>query len=328
MKEIPIVSRSVGIVGSGPAGLSAALWLKNLGLEPWIIDSGGLPGGMLNVNFLGNNWVPGHTDLTGTALAQRFLAHVQSSEIPIRCNTCLGDVSGNLGALVIGLEDKQTGQIENAACSALLLATGTRYRGEEILSSLPGFSLISPDRLFCGPYAFQGLPKCAGLRILIVGGGDNAFENARLLADVGAEVHLVSRSVPRAQQRLCAAVEQAVAAGQCHLYLESSPLSFSQQKNGIEVSLQTETSSVAVAVDRIHVLAGYLPNTQGFSGLPENIYQDTKGYWIVDSMARTNVPGLYAAGDVCNPIFPSVVSAIAQGALAAKTIELDLRTLQ
>lgn len=320
---------SIAILGAGPAGLSAALWLKNLGLDPWLIESSPRAGGMQNLNFLPNDWVLGHVGLTGPQLIDRFVAHAEQAGIVIRRGWRPTGIAGRQGDFQLQLAGEQ-GEMQALSCAAVLVATGTRYRGSEVLAHVAGFAAIPAERLAFGPYAFAELDACAGQRIVVIGGGDNAYENVRLLVERGAQVDLVLRSPPRAQQHLRSLVDQAAASGTCRIHQAARLGELGWSAQGIAVSLVAAQGPVALMADRIHVLAGYEPNGGFLDVLADELRRtlrlDAQGYLMVDGQGRTSAHGIYAAGDICNPVFPSVVSAIAQGAQAAKTIELDLRS--
>lgn len=316
----------MAILGAGPAGLSAALWLHNLGFEPRVLDVADHAGGLQNLNFLANEWVLGQPGLAGPALAARFVAHARAAGISLQTGVRPVRLEGATGAFRLRLDDDSI-----LACAAVLVATGTRYRAAEVLAGVPGLAGIPADHIAYGPHAFADLAARAGQRVLIVGGGDNAYENARLLAPTAAHVTLAMRSRPRAQQGLAADVAAAVAAGRCRVVYPAVVTALAAGAAGLEVALGVAGNSELVVVDRIHVLAGYQPNTAFLRELlpPASfaaLRLDGQGYLDVDDAGRCGLPGLYAAGDVCNPRFPSVVSALAQGAVAAKTIEMDTRT--
>ena len=89
---------------------------------------------------------------------------------------------------------------------------------------------------------------------------------------------------------------------------------------------------MSLVVERIHILAGYSPNTAEITdllaaGLGHPPTLDERGYIIADASGRTGIAGIYVAGDVCTPEFPSVVNALSAGARVARTIELDQRRL-
>lgn len=320
--------RHVLILGGGPAGLSAALWLKNLGLMPLVVEGAARPGGLQNLNFLANNWVLGQAGLRGPALAARFVEHVKDAGVELLCGWRLASASGGPGDFRICLQGP-AGENRDFPCAAILVATGTRYRAEEVLAAVPGAAKLPPERIACGPWAFAHLAQLAGARVLIVGGGDNAFENARLLLARGVRVAIAMRSPSRAQRSLVDAVAENP---RCLLLQPAALQELAWDGQAIVATLATDQGSRTEIADHLHVLAGYEPNSAflGQTFAPElaaALVVDKDGYLDVDSLARTGQAGVYGAGDVCNPNFPSVVSAVAQGALAAKTIELDLRNL-
>lgn len=316
----------VVVMGGGPAGLSAALWLRNLGLHPLLVEREGRLGGMQNLNFLTNDWVLGQPGVTGPELCRRFTDHVVRAGIEPLLNTRVCGLVAQDGGFSVTLAQNQN--ILTHHCVALVMATGTRYRGAEVLQALPGFDRLPPAALIYGPYAFLSLEQVRGQRVLILGGGDNAFENARLVLEHGGMAHLVCRTVPRAQQVLRDAV---LGRAGYQEFSAATLTTLTPAADGIQVSLILAAGAAAtLTVDRIHVLAGYEPNTAqpetccSQAGLPP-LALDAQGYIVTDEAGRTSVPGIYAAGDVANPRFPNVLSAVAQGAQAAKTIELDLR---
>jgi thioredoxin reductase (NADPH) len=310
------------ILGAGPAGLSAGLWLKNLGLEPVILECRDTPGGMPALNFLNNNWLLGQPGITGQELGRRFCEHAEQSGVEIR----LGIRPVNLfpSPFASGEARLRLTNGANLECAALMIASGTRYRGTEVLGDALSTTAIERERVFCGPFAFQEIAGQAGKHILILGGGDNAYENAHLLLAAGARVTLVMRSHRRARRQMWETVD-----GQCTTYEESRILALAEKQGVLNVRVGTANKAHLLTVDRIHILAGYAPNTEFLAdflpaGWHQNLQIDAKGYLRADAWGRTRIPGIYTAGDVSDPDFPSVVSALAQGAKTAKAIEHDL----
>jgi thioredoxin reductase len=315
------------ILGAGPAGLSAALWLHNLGLRPAIFDCTQHPGGAQRLNFLTNDWVLGTSGLSGPQLSDRFVSHVQSLAVPIQMSAePIGLMRRPNG---FGIRFRLPAGTREVAARTLIIATGTHYRGSEVLAGVEGIDKVPGSALAFGPYAFADLERCRGRRILIVGGGDNAFENARRLIGIAAAIAVVVRSRPRAQAQLISALRSRQAPG-IHELLEGAIIeTIRPLPSGLQVIVGGREPARTVECDRIHVLAGYEPNTTFLAtlthgaGLP-SITLDAEGYIVVDERMETSCAGIYAAGDVCNRKFPSVVSAIGQGAVAAKAIEADL----
>lgn len=316
----------VAVLGAGPAGLSAALWLKHLGFSPIVIEPLKQLGGMQQLNFLRNEWMLGQVGFTGPELCAKFAEHIATEHIPIEkgCSPVSIEVTGQHFCVTLLTGNNETFLTK---FRALVIATGLRYRASEILETVPGFIELEACDVVYGPYAFLDMEKLFGKSVLIVGCGDNAFENAHFLLKHGAKITLVCRSAPRAQTRLRDSV-QTYASGWAlspHTRIER----FRRYDDCIEVLLSGESKSETLRVQKIHVLAGYMPNTHFLENTfgPSFSYLkfDSAGYLKVDSWGRTGIPGVYAAGDVCNPEFPNVASAIASGAKAAKAVEIDFR---
>lgn len=316
----------VCIIGAGPAGLSAALWLHNLGLRVAVVEQAVQAGGMQHLNFLANDWVLGQPGLTGPELARRFVAHVaEHPEIRLFCGQAPARIVRSVagGGFDIALGDGT--QLE---CAAVLVASGTRYRAEETMAGVAGFEACKAFFSF-GPHAFRALDALRELRVLVVGGGDNALENARFLLARQCTVTIAARSGLRAQRAMRQAVEAETG---CRILHPAAVSRVTLAEGGVEVAIATGAGELLVDVyDRVHVLAGYQPNTAFLHGClaqecEAQLVFDAYGYLKADAACRTPCPGFYAAGDVCNVAHPCVVTALAAGAQAARSIELDLRT--
>lgn len=318
----------VAIIGAGPAGMSCALWLANLGLEPTLVDSEKAPGGAMLLNFLNNNWVLGQRNMSGLEIAARFTEHVTSLNIPMLLDsrpTHLSRTSDNEFRLTL---DTPQG-LSSIDAEAIVIATGTRFRGREILIGLPGFSQCDPGRLRYGPHCFTRLSTLEGKHVLIIGGGDNALENALLALEAGAHVTVIARNQFKGQARF---IERLHASPQCALHADMRLVALQPSSKGLQATLKGAAGSWSLEVERVHLLAGYAPNTAFLTSILDgNIkipHVDIHGYLETDPTGRSSTPGLYVAGDVGNPAFPNVLSALAQGAQVAKTIESDLKHLR
>ncbi|MEN3110664.1 NAD(P)/FAD-dependent oxidoreductase [Uliginosibacterium paludis] len=314
----------VMIIGAGPAGMSCALWLHNLGLEPGLIDSEKAPGGAMQLNFLNNNWVLGQRNMSGLEMAARFAEHIDSIGVPLLLETRPTHIALDGAGFRVTLETPEGLRSEEA--DAIVLATGTRYRGRELLLGLPGFARCDPGRLRYGPHCFTRLSVLASKRLLVIGGGDNALENATLALEAGARVTVATRGQFRGQARY---LDRLAAAPECALHADARLTDLQSSANGLTATLEGAAGRWQIEVDRVHLLAGYAPNSgfldatlgQGLAA-PE---RDAAGYLVVDAQGRCSTPGFYAAGDVGNPAFPNILSALAQGAQVAKTIESDFK---
>lgn len=319
-----IHARQVCILGGGPAGLSCALWAHNLGLEPTLVEPGRQCGGSMLMNFLPNNWVLGQPARPGPDLVMTFLQHVVAADVPILLDSRPTRIERRSdGCLQVTLDTPHG--LSGMEAGAVVIATGTRFRAREALLGVPGFNQCDQGRMRFGPYCFSHLEAIAGKRLLIIGGGDNALENACLAQEQGTRVVVAARSAFHAQARF---MEKMQAASDCGLHAHTRLKALRPAPTGLLATLEGPQGSIDIEVDRLHLLAGYQPNSGfladvlGRSLAPPAT--DADGYLIVDAMGRCSEAGFYAAGDICNRVFPSVVTAIAEGARAAKAIETDL----
>jgi thioredoxin reductase len=307
----------VAIIGGGPAGLSAALWLKNLGMIPIVIEKEAKTGGMQNFNFLTNDWVLGQVSATGVEVAERFHQHIVDEAIDFRLQHKLIELSVENGAYHLCFQSA-----DSLACDAIILANGTRYVGREILPECDG---VNQHQIIEGPHSFVDLDNCRRQQVVIVGAGDNAFENALMLLQQECQVVMVSRSKPKAQKRF---IDQVLGHASFTLIEGACIESVAQYRDKLQLLVAGHVKHEVLA-DRLHILAGYRSNLTSVSALIEkglsNFFDcDENNFLIVDEKGRTSMRHIYAAGDICNTQFPCVVSAIAAGALAAKTLAEDL----
>lgn len=318
----------VGIVGGGPAGMSSALWLRQLGMEPLLMERGASLGGLLNLAYRENCWVLGLAASTGPRAAQSLAQHLESLGISPMLSTKIGSVR-RLGE-GFQIDGEADGVHFSQLVSAIVLALGTRVRGQEVLTGLVRGGEVEQNALICGPEAFRDLERYAHQRVLVVGGGDNAHEFIHMTSDLAASYVMLVRSERRAQRRFAAHVDELVGQGRCRVYEHSELTAISM----VDGQLLAEFSGVEpgrVLVDAIVVLIGYEPESRYLDNLlsPDLLRElrlDANGYVVADQFGRTTCRGIYAAGDVTNPPLPSVVTALAAGALAARTIERDFCT--
>lgn len=315
----------VCVIGAGPAGMSCALWLHNLGMEPTLIDNGKAPGGAMLLNFLNNNWVLGHSGMSGLEMAAHFTQHITSLNVPMLMESRPTQITrASNGEFLVSIDTPQG--LSSVEAEAVVLATGTRFRGREILIGLPGFAQCDPGRLRFGPHCFTRMSALAGKHVLIIGGGDNALENALMALEAGARVTLVARNQFHGQAQFIASLQRSA---QCALHADAHLTALQAAGDGLRATLEGAAGNWQIEVDRVHLLAGYTPNTAFLAGLfgseLKTPHVDERGYLICDAQGRSSTPGIYVAGDVGNPAFPNVLSALAQGAQVAKSIESDLK---
>jgi len=321
-------SRSIAILGGGAAGMACALWLKHLGFSPVLIEPGPALGGqLLRINRI-NRWILGIPGQTGPALAELYGRHVVDEAIEVRLGTrpisVMVEESGF--SLVVREGENPTTTLP---AQALVIATGLRVKSSELLHPIPGaLSLYESGLLSFFPLDhLEPMEALEGKRVAVIGGGDNAHFTAKDLASRTALTHLIIRSRPTAQPMVRKDVEALIQQGRVQEHGGAIITGFHQGSGGIAIALaRNDSTAEHIEVDRIFARTGFAPNTKFLTGLGPlaGLERNGDGYVQVDSWKRASLPFVYAIGDVANPDHPSVVTAIADGAVAAMAIAQDV----
>ncbi|HEY9405293.1 MAG TPA: NAD(P)/FAD-dependent oxidoreductase [Pyrinomonadaceae bacterium] len=296
------------IIGAGAAGLSAALWCEELGLDTLVLEAGAEVGGqLLNVYNPINNYL-GLRAANGRELRDLFAAQVADAEFDLWTETEIErvDLRAKRVALRSGEELQSIG---------LMLATGVRRRrlgipGEAELAGRGVVDSVMRDRA-----------QLAGRDVCVVGGGDAAAENALLLAEVCPTVTLVHRG-----KRLSARAEfvERLRSEHCVTVFtesEAQRIIGTESVEAIEILRRGAIKPFQMAVGGVLVRVGVQPNDELFRGQLE---QDARGYVAVTSEQETSVENVFAIGDISNPRSPTVSSATGAGATAAKVLAARL----
>lgn len=327
------------VIGAGPAGASCAVWLRQLGFEPLLLESASEPGGLLRSNSYLDVWTVTSPGQTGQDMAQQLARQVEISGVQLRCNarvtrvehdgTCftvtyqLGaapqtDGSGGSTLLRHSAQSGHSGQ--EPACvidraTNLVVASGVRARTPHDLkpdarldSHAGPHSQTRPDQhdgVLIGPGEHVMNHEFAGLSVAILGGGDNAFENYLFVKSRSARSARIYARTVRAQQQF---VRQVPPEDVCLGAVAFDP----KQRS---VNGQT--------YDRVLVFYGWQANAEFLDDIP--VKRDARGFLDVDPLtAQTSVAGLYAIGEVTQRMHPCVPTAMADGVVAAKAIERRL----
>lgn len=289
------------MIGGGPAGLNAALYAKRKGLEVAILTRQ-IGGQVINTSSVENYL--GTKNSTGEELVNDFKSHVSSLEIPIAEYVDVEEIIPNTetNQHSVKLTD---GRIFNSR--TLVLATGTNHRhlgvdGEE--------RLAGRGVAYC---AICDAPLYKNKTVIIAGGGNSAVEAALDLAKVADHVTIVHRSQFRADQIL---VDELYENDKIDIHLESQINSIEGEDfmTHINVLDKKTNDNFIVEADGIFIEIGNVPNSQLFKGLVE---LNDSGEVIVDERCSTNIPGIYAAGDVTTVIYKQIIIATSDGAKAA-----------
>jgi len=292
------------IIGGGAAGLSAALWCDDLGLNALLLEAEKEFGGQL---LWTHNAIENHLGIrakNGRELLEVFLKQLENRKFIKHLQAKIKDL--DVEERIVFLESG-----ESFSASALIIATGVRRRklnieGEDDFS---GRGMLRSGKL--------DKDSVKNKNVVIAGGGDAALENALILSENASKVFLVHRrSEFRARAEF---IEQVQKIENVEIFYDTllTKISGNEKIEAVELkNLKTEESRI-LPVEAVLIRVGVEPNT-GF--LRGKLDLDESGYIKTDNLCAANVTGIYAIGDVANPLAPTVSSAIGTGATAVKTI--------
>ncbi len=289
------------ILGGGPAGISSALWCRELGLSYVVVDEKGILGGQINRIFSPITNYPGISQIEPKELVKTLTAQIADLASPILNSRAVGFTTDPMSIEI------QNG--ETVTPQALIIATGVRRR----ILNVPG------EAKFAGRGIIDSGARepsaVAGKTVLIVGGGDAAIENATILAPFAKQVYIVHRRADLSAR--AEFIDQAKVFENVRFLTNSIVLAFGGNEmveTSTILSLETGDESI-LSVQNALIRIGVTPNSELFKDV---IKTDSSGYVEVDSTCTTNIPGVFAVGDVANPIGPTIASAVGMGATAAK----------
>jgi len=299
----------VVIIGAGPAGLAAALWCDQLGLDTLILERGETIGGQLHSIYGAIENYPGVLALNGAELLARFANQIDNAGFDLWTEVEIASV--DLVAKRVSLHSGE--QLQSIS---IIIATGVRRRQ----LGIPGESDFSGKGIVDSAARDRNL--FASQDVCVIGGGDAAVENALLLADVCATVTLVHRGKKLAARREF--VEQLQTNHCITVFTESivSRIIGNEEVEAVEIRRKEAIKPFQMAVRGVLIRIGVEPNTDSFR---EQLQLDGKGYIVVTSQQETSLTNVFAIGDVSNPMAPTISGATGAGATAAKVIAARLQ---
>jgi len=292
------------IIGAGPAGLSAAYWCDELGLDTLVLENTDRLGGQLLQVYNPIDDYLGLKAADGLELGQLFTAGVEAAEFDLWTGVAIDSI--NLKAKRISLRSG-----EQLQAISIIIATGVRRRR----LGIPGESEFEHKGII--ESATRDRDLFAGKDVCVVGGGDAAAENALLLAEVCPTVTLVHRGQKLRARRTF--TEQMQSNHCLTIFLESRVARILGEENveAVEIVRKEGIKPFQMAVRGVVIRIGVEPNTELFG---EQLALDDKGYVIVNSEQETSLVNVFAIGDVSNPLAPTISGACGSGATAAKVI--------
>ncbi len=328
----PRSAPKIAIIGGGTAGMGCALWLKNMALIPVIIESSATLGGQARAIHRVNRWFLGHPGRTSRELAELFSRHVRDVDITIMLASQITALRCN-GPASIDLRLENGNQTpRRLRVNAVVVATGTKVKSYEIFRHAAGVDTLQESgraRFFPTDH-LDILDQLAATEIAVVGGGDNAHFTTMDIAPYASHAHLIMRSDPRAQQKIRSDVCHLIQQGRVTEHRHASISAFSRRDEKIEITItHGAAKKTIIAVDWLFVRAGFAPVLKSLEHLEllQGLCTDSAGFITTDAETRTSIPWVYAIGDVTGLMPRSLITAAAHGAVAARAIEQDLRSI-
>jgi len=309
---------SLIILGSGPAGYTAAVYAARANLNPVVI-TGMQQGGQLTTTTEVENWPGGPADLQGPALMQQMLEHAERFETQV--------VFDHIDEVDVDARPMVLKGTHTYSCDALIIATGAsaQYLG------------LESEEAFMG----KGVSACAtcdgffyrNQKVAVIGGGNTAVEEALYLANIAEEVILVHRrdalrSEKVLQDRLFARERE----GKVRIlwdHVLDEVIGDDSGVTGMKVRSVKDDAVTDIALSGVFIAIGHKPNTDIFSGQLDmkdgyiSIHSGTEG-----NATATSKPGVFAAGDVGDHIYRQAVTSAGFGCMAALDAEKYLDNLQ
>ncbi|OXL23393.1 thioredoxin-disulfide reductase [Psychrobacter sp. DAB_AL32B] len=300
------------ILGSGPAGYSAAVYAARANLKP-VMVTGMEVGGQLTTTTEVDNWPGDAHDLTGPALMDRMKAHAERFGTELVYDH-INEVNLNVRPFEL------TGNNGNYTCDALIISTGAsaQYLGLESETKFRGLGVSACAT--CDGFFYKDQ------KVAVIGGGNTAVEEALYLSNIAAEVTLVHRRDSlRSEKILQDKLFEKAKNGNIKIEWNHSVkevVGNDMGVNGVVIESMIDGSTKQLDVFGMFVAIGHKPNTDLFKGQLEM----KDGYLIVNSglngnATQTSIEGVFAAGDVADHVYRQAITSAGTGCMAALDAE-------
>lgn len=307
------------ILGSGPAGYTAAIYAARSNLKVMLI-TGHEIGGQLQNTLCIENWPGEFNFISGNDLMKKMLKHVSKFNVLI-INDHIIDSKLNKNPLLI------IGEKKTYTCDALIIATG----------SYPKYLNLPLEKEYIG----KGISTCAlcdgffykDKIVAVIGGGNSALEESIYLSNIASTVYLIHRRNDfRADKIICIRLMEQVKKNKIKIYYNSTVNRIIVDKFGvkaIEIYLKSEKRNEIISVFGLFIAIGSTPNTKIFS----NFLETKEGYIVVNKKnnrftTQTNIKNIFAAGDVVDPLYRQAITSSSSGCKAAIDVERYLSSIK
>lgn len=287
------------IIGAGPAGMGAAVYSARSGLNTLLLDES-VPGGLLNKISIVENYL-GYKSVTGADLAVDMYNHVKHENVIFKLEK------------VVSIKEEDEYKI--------VTTTKGEYKTKGVIIAIgrkPRKSGIPNEEMYAG----KGISYCAicdaplykGKKIVVLGGGDSAFEEAIYLGNFASSVTIVVRNKISASDALVSEAKEK----NIEVIIGKEAIDFLGDETIKQVKFNDEST---IDCDGVFIYYGYQADTAFMKDL--NI-TDEKGYIEVDNSMRTKEPFIYACGDIIKKDIYQIVTAASDGCIAALSLKKDI----
>jgi len=297
--------RDVVILGSGCAGWTAALYLARANLKPLVL-TGTQMGGLLTTTSIVENYPGFPQGVDGTALMVQMMEQAQKFGAEVEFGVVADQVTLGKGKQQICAGKKI---IET---KALIVSTGAGHRHLDV----PGEKELETKGVTYCATCDGALPMFRNQPVVVVGGGDSACEEATFLTRFASKVYLVHRRGELRASKIMA--DRALGNPKIQPVWNSVVESVEGVKDGKVTGVKLKESgtgkSSVLACAGVFIAVGHVPNTQIFKG---QLNMDEAGYLKLESGSRTNVEGVFGAGDCADKVYRQAITAAGMGCMAA-----------
>ncbi|MBR5596299.1 MAG: thioredoxin-disulfide reductase [Lachnospiraceae bacterium] len=302
--------RDIIIIGSGPAGMGAAIYGKRAGLDTLVLEGTGMSGGQVTQTYEVDNYL-GLPGVNGFDMAMTFHAHTEKLGADFEMGMVTG-IQKKDGYFEVTTEDN------SYETKTVILATGASHNklnvpGEEELAGM-GVSYCAT----CDGAFFKGRTT------MVVGGGDVAIEDAIFLARTCEKVYLVHRRDELRGAKILQ--DNLLSFPNVEIIWDSvvEKILGEEQVEKVQIYNRKTEKRTEINVDGIFIAVGIHPNTESFTGLVET---DANGYIVAGENCETSVGGVFVAGDTRTKELRQIITAVADGANAVNSVQKYLMTL-
>ena len=288
------MTKDLIIIGAGCAGLTAAIYAARAGKSVLVLEQETV-GGQISFSPRVENY-PGIASISGAEFSDNLFTQAEALGVDLELETVERLIPGKPHTVV-------TDCAEHTA-PAVIVATGVRHRrlgvkGEEDLSGI-SYCAVCDGAFY------------KGKTVALVGGGSTALQSAELLSGLCREVHLIHRRAEfRGEARLA---ERVKALPNVALHLERTVEALLPDSSGKAVGAVALSGGGTIPVDGVFVCVGQIPGNEPFADV---LHLDEAGYIVTGEDCKTNVPGIFAAGDCRTKAIRQLTTAAADGAVAA-----------